>query len=346
MRVIVTGADGYIGRVLARRLVALGHEVVGLDVGLYRGCSFTETAPSWTARSDDVRDVTAREFAGAEAVCHLAALSNDPLGAIDPRLTREINYDGTIRVARAAKEAGVRRFLFASSCSVYGRQPDGVAATEASPLEPRSEYARSKVDAERALHELADRRFTPVYLRQATAFGWSERFRFDLVLNNFVGWALTTGGVRLLSDGSAWRPIAHVADLAEAFACALAAPRDAIHDLALNVGSDGENHRIRDLARAAADAVGVPDVSTTAGAVADDRSYRVSFARIRERLPSWSATRTATFGAREMRDALRAAGCTTDDFNDERFTRLRRLVQRRARGELDERLRPSGVAAT
>src|SRR5712691_214089 len=251
MRIVVTGADGYIGRVLARRLGQLGHDVTGFDIGLFAGCSFEERAATWRERRIDVRDVRADDLRRIEAVCHLAALSNDPLGAIDPALTREINYEGTLRVARAAKEAGVRRFVFASSCSVYGRQPDGAAAHEGSPLAP-----------------LTDAHFSPVYLRQATAFGWSERFRFDLVLNNFVGWALATGQVRLLSDGSSWRPIAHVADLAEAFACAIVADREAVHDRALNVGADSENRKIRDLATVAAETVGAP-VTTGAGATAD-----------------------------------------------------------------------------
>ncbi len=339
MRVVVTGADGYIGRVLARRLGQLGHDVTGFDIGLFAGCSFEEQAATWRERRIDVRDVRADDLRRIEAVCHLAALSNDPLGAIDPALTREINYEGTLRVARAAKEAGVRRFVFASSCSVYGRQPDGAAAHEGSPLAPLTEYARSKIDAEHALHSLADAHFSPVYLRQATAFGWSERFRFDLVLNNFVGWALATGQVRLLSDGSSWRPIAHVGDLAEAFACAIVADREAVHDRALNVGADSENRRIRDLATVAAETVGAP-VTTGAGATADPRSYRVSFAGIRERMPAWSPRRSAADGAREMRDALVRSGFVAADFEDERFTRLRRLVARRDHGELDAALRP------
>src|SRR2546426_379256 len=263
MRVVVTGADGYIGRVLARRLRQLGHEVTGFDIGLFAGCSFEEQAATWRERRIDVRDVRADDFGRIEAVCHLAALSNDPLGAIDPALTREINYEGTLRVARAAKEAGVRRFIFASSCSVYGRQPDGAAAHEGSPLAPLAQYARSRI----------------------------------------------------------------VAD------------RDAVHDRALNVGADSENRRIRDLATVAAETVGAP-VTTGAGATADPRSYRVSFAGIRERMPAWSPRRSAADGAREMRDALVRSGFVAADFEDERFTRLRRLVARRDHGELDAALRP------
>ena len=344
MKVAFTGSDGYIGRVLARRLVARGHHVVGLDSGLFAGCAFSEQPPTWTTRSVDVRDLTATDLAGVEVVCHLAALSNDPMGALDPALTRGINLDGTLRVATAAKEAGARRFVFASSCSVYGQQPEGRAATEESALVPLTEYARSKVESERGLSKLASSTFSPVYLRQATAFGWSERFRFDLVLNNFVGWALTSGSVRLLSDGSAWRPIAHVQDLADAFIAVLEAPRDAVHDTAFNVGSESENHRIADLARVAAGAVGGVPVTLTEGAAADSRSYRVSFARIGERLPAWRARWTAATGATEMRDALAANGLTEAGFSDERFTRLKRLVLRRERGELDPELRPAAVA--
>ena len=344
MKVVVTGSDGYIGRVLSARLVARGHEVVGFDAGLFAGCAFAETAPTWTAKRVDVRDVTPAGLRGIEGVCHLAALSNDPMGALDPALTRAINLDGTMRVARAAKDAGVARFAFASSCSVYGQQPEGQAATEDSELAPLTEYARSKVGSEQHLAELAGAGFSPVYLRQATAFGWSERFRFDLVLNNFVGWALTTGSVRLLSDGSAWRPIAHVQDLADAFIAALEAPRDAVHDTAFNVGSESENHRIADLARIAAAAVGNVPVTLTEGAGADSRSYRVSFARIAERLPAWRARWTASAGAVEMRDALVTNGLTEAGFTDERFTRLKRLSARRERGEIDGQLRPVAVA--
>lgn len=343
MRVAVTGSDGYIGRVLARHLVSLGHEVIGFDIELYRGCSFAENAPSWGMRLMDVRDMTARDLAGVEAVCHLAALSNDPLGVLEPRLTADINVGGTVRVARAAKEAGATRFVFASSCSVYGRQPDGEAAGENAALEPLTAYARSKVEAEHALHELADSRFSPVYLRQATAYGWSERFRFDLVLNNFVGWAMATGAVRLLSDGAAWRPLAHVADLAAAFASVLVAPRDAVHDLALNVGIDTENHRIRELAALAAETVGA-SVSTASGAAKDDRSYRVSFERIRERLPSWTATHTARAGVREMHRTLTDAGFHAADFEDDRFTRVACLRYRRERRELDAELRETAAS--
>lgn len=345
MRVIVTGSDGYVGRVLARRLVDDGHDVIGFDIQLFAGCAFAEHPPTWTERLLDVRDVRAEDLRGVDAVCHLAALSNDPLGAADPALTHAINLGGTLALAQAAKQAGVRRFVFASSCSVYGSQPAGMAATEDSALVPLTEYARSKIAAERALQALADGSFSPVYLRQATAFGWAERFRFDLVLNNFVGWALSTSSVRLVSDGSAWRPIAHVEDLAGAFAQAITADRDAVHDVALNVGTDSANHRIGDLAAIVADEVGGVRVSVADGASADIRSYRVSFARIAERLPGWTATWTAAAGARQMRDALVTAGFTPADLTDERFIRLKRLAARRERGEIDADLRATAEVA-
>jgi len=322
-----------------------GHEVLGFDIRLFADCAFAEREPTWTERRVDVRDVRVADLRGVDVVCHLAALSNDPLGAIDPALTRAINLDATLALARTAKQAGVQRFVFASSCSVYGSQPAGVAASEDSPLVPLTEYARSKVAAEQALHALADRSFSPVYLRQATAFGWAERFRFDLVLNNFVGWALATSSVRLLSDGSAWRPIAHVEDLAGAFTQAVTVDRDAVHDVALNVGADDANHRISDLAAIVAATVGGVHVTVADGAAVDTRSYRVSFARIAERLPGWTPTWTAAAGARQMCDALVTAGFTPDDFADERFTRLKRLAARRERGEIDADLRETPALA-
>lgn len=339
MKVLVTGADGYIGRVLCAELRRAGATVTGVDSRLFAGCGYRPDAtPAWPLVAKDVRDLRVDDLDGIEGVCHLAALSNDPLGELDPGLTREINLGGTLHVARIAKESGVRRFVFASSCSVYGQQPGDTAADEDAPLAPQTEYARTKIEAERRLSLLATREFSPVYLRQATAYGWSERLRLDLVLNNFVAWALATGEVRLLSRGDQWRPLAHVKDLAAAFIAALAAPRDAVHDIALNVGTETANYRIRDLAEAAAGAVGAR-LRTDPGAEADTRSYRVSFARIRERLP-WRPAWDAHSGAAELKREMIGAGFAPSDLDDERFIRLRRIQRLRADGRVDGNLRP------
>jgi len=346
MRVVVTGADGYIGRVLCAELRRSGAEVIGIDSRLFAGCAYgADEPPAWTLIEKDVRDLRAEDLRGVFGVCHMAALSNDPLGALDAGLTREINFEGTLHVARVAKDAGVARFVFASSCSVYGRQPEGKSADETAAFAPQTEYARSKVESEAALARLASRDFSPTYLRQSTAYGWSERLRLDLVLNNFVAWALATGEVRLLSRGDQWRPLAHVRDLSAAFVAALNAPRDAVHDTALNVGDDGANYLIRDLADAAAKAVGA-SVRTDPGAEADTRSYRVSFARIRERLPAWKPQWNAVKGAVELKQQMTRKGFAASDLEDERFIRLRRIQRLRNEGRVDAHLRPiAGLVA-
>ncbi len=287
----------------------------------------------------DIRDVQPEHLEGFDAVVHLAALSNDPLGDLDRGLTIAINYEATLGVARAAKEAGVRRFVFASSCSMYGASDSGDPVDESAPLKPLTAYAESKVRSEEALADLATADFAPVSMRNATAYGASPRLRLDIVLNNLVGWALTTGAVRILSDGTPWRPVVHVEDIARATVAVLEAPEDVVRGRAFNIGRDDENYQVRDLAELARRAVGDCKVEFGGSGDPDPRSYRVDFSKFREAFPAAQLTWTAEAGARELVDAYRAAGMTYEDFDGHRFTRLKHLRELRSRGELDAELR-------
>jgi nucleoside-diphosphate-sugar epimerase len=338
VRVLVTGHHGYIGSVVAPTLRSAGHEVVGLDVELYRGCDLYPAEPPGRELRVDVRDVEPAHLEGVDAVVHLAALSNDPLGALDPALTMEVNLEGTVRLARAAREAGVRRFLFSSSCSMYGASGEGSVA-ETAPLQPLTAYAESKVRAEEALAELADDDFSPVFLRNATAYGASPRLRADLVLNNLVGWAFTTGRVRILSDGTPWRPLVHVEDIARVLLPVLEAPREAVHAEAFNVGADEENHQVRDLADIVAQTVPGSTVEYAGSGDPDPRSYRVDFGKLRRAFPDFRTRWDARSGARELHDAYRAAGLELAVFESDRYTRLKRLQLLLERGELRPDLR-------
>ena len=339
MRVLVTGHHGYIGAVVAPQLAEAGHDVVGLDAFLYRGCDFGPEVGRVEERQGDVRDVTPTELAGFDAVVHLAALSNDPLGDLNSEWTYDVNLDGTLRLARAAKEAGVERFVFSSSCSMYGASGRDDVLDEDAPLKPLTAYAESKVRAEEGLAELADSGFSPVSLRNATAYGVSPRLRLDVVLNNLVGWAFTTGRIRLLSDGSSWRPIVHVRDIGRATLGALSAPRALVHKRAYNVGATAENYRIRDLAGLVHEVLPECDVEFAEGASPDPRSYRVDFGRFEAAFPEHRAEWTAREGTRELADAYRRVGLTWDEFDGPRCTRLKRLRALLDEGELDGSLR-------
>ena len=338
MRVLVTGHHGYIGSVVAPVLVAAGHEVTGVDAFFYRGCDLFDESTNITAVTADVRDLGTADLRGYEAVVHLAALSNDPLGDLDPELTYDINHRATVGVARAAREAGVRRFVFASSCSMYGTSGDDFV-TEEAPLRPLTAYAESKVRSEEDLAALADADFSPVYLRCATAFGASPRQRVDVVVNNLVGWAITTKQVRILSDGMAWRPLVHIRDIAHAVETVLAAPRDAIHDEPFNVGANSENYRVREVAELVQEAV--PDSSVEFGGRSDPdpRSYRVDFGKIRRAVPEFEPRWSVGDGAKELARAYADAGLTFQDFDGHRFTRLKQLQRLRTAGALDADLR-------
>jgi nucleoside-diphosphate-sugar epimerase len=341
VRVLVTGHDGYIGSVLAPILHDRGHDVAGLDTYLYEGCDLFEAErPAETLRMD-VRDVRPRDLEGFDAIVHLAALSNDPLGNLDPSLTSEINFEATVALAEHARAAGVERFVFASSCSMYGTASTDAPVNEEAALMPLTAYAESKVRSEEALARLAGDGFSPVFMRNATVYGASPRLRIDLVLNNLVGWAFTTGRVRVLSDGTPWRPLLHVRDLAAAAAAILAAPRDLVHNAAFNVGRASENYQVRDLAQIVADTVPDCEVEYAGDGNPDPRSYRVDFGKFEQAFPDAGLAWDARRGAEELLAAYREAG-----LENPRFTRLRRLAELLETGELEPALRwASAVSA-
>lgn len=349
MRVLVTGHQGYIGTVLVPVLQRAGHDVTGLDTGLFAPCLLGPAPAPVATLAMDVRDVRAGDLRGYDAVIHLAALSNDPLGDLDPELTYDVNYRSTVALARAAKQAGVARFLFSSSCSLYGAGPDdtsltGAPLTEDAGFAPVTPYGESKILAERELLELAGDGFSPVFLRNATAYGFSPRLRGDLVVNDLVANALLSGQVRLRSDGQAWRPLVHVADIAAAFAALVTVPRERVHGAAFNIGRTAENYRIVDVARIVTELVPGSEIVFAGGAAADKRDYRVSCDLVAERVPEFAPRWTLRDGVRELADAYRRHGLTRQAFGSERYQRLRRIQALRQAGRVDDQLR-TGLAA-
>lgn len=343
MRVLLTGHQGYIGSLLTSRLKESGHDVVGLDVGWFANCILPPYAdPESISLRLDYRDVEVEDLQGFDAVLHLAGLSNDPMGNLDGNLTHDINTVGTLRLAEIAKQAGVRRFIFSSSCSTYGAAGDDFL-DESAAFNPVTPYGRSKVDVEIGLAALASDNFSPTYLRNATAYGVTPRLRLDLVLNNLVVWALTTGRVLLLSDGTPWRPIVHVEDICSAFLAALVAPRQAIHNEAFNVGRTDENYRISELAEIVAEAVPGSTVEIAAGAGPDLRCYRVNCDKIAESLPGFVARWDARRGARELVDACRRAELQRSDLDNPHYIRLARIRELLAGGNLSADLRRPDV---
>ncbi|WP_328394640.1 NAD-dependent epimerase/dehydratase family protein [Nocardia sp. NBC_00416] len=336
MRVLVTGHQGYLGTVMVPVLRAHGHEVTGLDTGWFADCVLGADPQDPPGLAVDLRDVSVEQLTGFDAVIHLAALSNDPLGSLVPEITHDINHHASVRLATLAKEAGVRRFLYASTCSVYGAAGDGLV-DETAPLRPITPYAESKVRVEDDLVALADADFAPVFLRNATAFGFSPRLRADIVLNNLVGHAVLDGVVKVLSDGTPWRPLVHAADIAEAFAVCLTAPVAAIHCRAYNIGTEANNRTVAEIAQAVADVVPGAEVLITGESGADPRSYRVDFAAARRDL-GYEARWTIADGAAQLYTEYVARGLTAADFTG-RFVRLARLRQLGESGAVDATLR-------
>jgi nucleoside-diphosphate-sugar epimerase len=338
MLLLLTGCNGYVGPVMMQTLRAAGHEVVGVDTDFFSGCDFGGAATLDAAVRKDVRDLAVGDLSGVEAVVHLAALSNDPIGELDPRLTDEINFRASVRLAELAKAAGVRRFVFASSCSMYGATGQELV-DEQDPLQPLSAYAVSKVRTEERLRELADGTFSPVLMRNATLYGVSPRHRLDLVLNNLVAWACLTGTVRVLSDGTPWRPIVHVEDMCAAFAAVLAAPVGAVHNQAFNVGSNAQNYRVIDLARIVADVVPGSRVEVAAEAGPDARSYRVDFSKLRTAVADFQPRWDARSGADQLYRAYRDNGLREEDLHGRRYVRLRQIQHLLATQQVDGSLR-------
>jgi nucleoside-diphosphate-sugar epimerase len=333
VRILVTGTEGYLGSLLAPRLMGLGHEVVGLDTGyymsgwLYHGL---ERTPATLVK--DLRTVTAGDLEGFDAVVHMAELSNDPTGELRPGITHEINHQGSIRLAGLAKAAGVQRFVYMSSCSVYGVA--GGEVDETSPVNPQTAYAECKTLVERDLAPMASDTFSPTFMRNATAFGASPRMRFDIVLNNLAGLAWTTRKIAMISDGSPWRPLVHALDIAKAIECALAAPREAVHNEVFNVGDSDHNYRVRQIAEIVAGVF--PGCELTFGDGSDNRSYRVSFDKINTRLPGFACEWDAERGARQLRSVFEAIDMSDEVFQAPPFTRLKRLEELLGSKQLDQ----------
>ncbi len=340
MKVLVTGVDGYIGCLLAPYLRGRGHDVVGLDTGYYRdGWLFNDTTlvPQVPPTlNKDIREVQEEDLRGFDAVCHLAELSNDPLCQNTPELTFEINHKGSVRLAELAKAAGVQRFVYTSSCSVYGIGDGDTPVNEGSPTHPQTAYAECKLLVERDVAQLAGDRFSPTFLRNATAYGASPRMRFDIVLNNLCGIAATTGQIVMTSDGSPWRPLVHVLDICEAVACTLEAPREAIHNEVFNVGHDADNYQVREIAEIVAEVYPGCELSfgTSGG---DNRSYRVSFEKIHTQLPGYRCHWDARKGAQQLHDVFARIGLDAATFNARPFTRLKRLKHLSATGQIGDR---------
>lgn len=327
MKVFVTGWAGYIGVHLVELLKKAGHQVTGCDLELFEGCDNADiTRPDKEVRSD-VRSLTTDDLSGHDCVMHLAAISNDPMGALRPELTLSVNRDGTEHVARCAKKAGIPRFLFSSSCSIYGKSADG-AIDENGTLSPLSAYAQSKVESEKILSALADKTFCPVYLRNATAYGYSPMFRTDLVVNNLVGTALAYGEIRVQSDGTPWRPLAHCRDIARAFIAIMEAPTEKVFNTAINIGGNSENYQVLDIANTVGLALPSTQIVFAGEAAPDPRDYKVNFDLLGKLLPEFTLEYNLQLGVQELVSELEAIGFNKEDFSSEKYVRLRTLNTR------------------
>lgn len=338
MRILVTGHRGYIGTVMVPLLLAEGYDVVGLDSDYYRYCTFGAAPMDVPGLVKDIRDVTVADLSGIDAVIHLAALSNDPLGNLDPALTFEINYRASVHLAQVAKAAGVTRYLYSSSCSTYGAAGDQMLTEEAA-FNPVTVYGETKVLSEQAISPLADDDFSPTFFRNATAYGLSPRHRFDIVLNNLVAWAVATGKVHLKSDGTPWRPIVHIEDITRAYIASLKAPREVVHNQAFNVGANSENYRISELAAIVEETVPGCTIEFAADASPDKRNYRVDFGKIARLLPGFQPKWNARQGAQQLYAAYTHLGVTLEEFEGPKYRRLDALQGLMHSGQLDASLR-------
>lgn len=338
MKVLVTGHKGYIGTVMVPMLQAAGHDVVGMDSDLYRKCTFGADFDTVKSFDKDIRDAELADFEGIEAVCHLAALSNDPLGNLNPDITYDINYHGTVRLAELACKAGVKRFIFSSSCSNYGAAGDNLVNEEAE-LHPVTPYGISKVKSEIDVAALATGDFTPIFLRNATAYGVSPRHRFDLVLNNLTAWAFTTRKVFLKSDGTPWRPIIHIADISRAFIAALTADKEKVHCQAINIGQQQENYRISEIAELVKETVPDCKLEFATDAGPDLRCYRVDCSKVGLVMPHFKPEWTAVKGAEELYQVYKQVGLTLEEFEGPKYNRIDHIKKLIDEGELDENLR-------
>ncbi|WP_432986493.1 NAD-dependent epimerase/dehydratase family protein [Dactylosporangium sp. CA-233914] len=339
MRVLVTGHDGYIGSVLVPILCEAGHEVVGLDTGLFADCVLGPAPEEVKTLRVDLRDVEPQHVTGFDAVIHLAALSNDPLGNLDSDLTYDINHRSTLRLARAAKAAGVPRFLFSSSCSLYGKGEDDTPLDETAAFQPVTPYGESKILSEQGLLELADDDFSPVFLRNSTAYGFSPRLRGDLAVNDFAAHALLTGKVVLLSDGMAWRPLIHVNDISAAFLALLSVERERMHAKAYNIGRTSENYLIRDVANMVAEIVPGSEPTFAEGAGADLRNYRVTCDLIEREIPEFQPQWNVKLGVEQLIENYQRYGLTIEQFKSETHQRIKRIRSLMDAGKLDGKLR-------
>lgn len=337
-RILITGSNGYIGSIMAPWFCEQGYDVVGLDTGYFSRCTLVPDTADIRTIHKDLRDVTVGDLAGFSAVIHLAALSNDPIGNLNEAWTREINHEGTVRLAMRAKEALVPRFIFSSSCIMYGLSK-AATVNESAPLSPQTEYARSKATAEAALRAMADDGFSPTFCRNGTVYGLSPRMRFDTVLNNLTGAAFTTGRVVINSDGTPWRPVIHVQDVARAFQTVLEAPREIVHNEAFNIGADGLNHQISQLGQIVAETVKGCEVAIVARPGVDQRTYKADFAKFKRTFPKFDWRWTALRGANELCTAFREIGLTPEQFTEMRFTRLSWLQHLLKQGYVDGSLR-------
>src|SRR6266849_5342718 len=339
MRILLTGDKGYIGAVMVPMLIQAGHSVTGLDSDLFELSAFSPLLSDIPSRKRDLRDLKISDLEGFDAVVHLAGLSNDPLGDLNPALTYDINHLASVQLAKLAKEAGVKRFLFSSSCSTYGAAASEDLLDESARFNPVTPYGRSKVLVEQDVAKLADANFCPTFLRNATAYGVSPRLRFDLVLNNLVAWAHATGRIYIKSDGTPWRPIVHIADISRAFIVVLNAPMDVVNGQAFNVGRSDENYQIRDLAEIVNETIPGCSVEYAKDGSPDTRCYRVDFSKITRVLPEFKPQWTARKGARELYDAVRGAGLQLEDFEGPRFKRISHIQELLNSGRLDTSLR-------